>query len=140
MQAVHSSCTGKAASLLPLTLTELASRDAEQSRLARTWQSSRLPWQASECDTQAAWPSMHQPNMGVYGLQALGKNLRVPRAPQAPKEGSGDGVFMRLMALPKGRGMLTRALRVLYAPPLLAEAVPGDHLRSLMTTCSCQAC
>ena len=64
----------------------------------------------------------------------------MPRAPQAPKEGSGDGVFMRLMALPKGRGMLTRALRVLYAPPLLAEIVPGDPSRPLMSACSCQAC
>ena len=59
----------------------------------------------------------------------------MPRAPQAPKEGSGDGVFMRLMALPKGRGMLTRALRVLYAPPLLAKTVPGDCLWSLITIC-----
>ena len=42
----------------------------------------------------------------------------MPRAPQAQKGAAGDGVFMRLMALPKGRGMLTRALRVLYAPPL----------------------
>lgn len=58
-------------------------------------------------------------------VQALGRNLRVPHAPQASK---GDGVFMRLMALPKGRGMLTRALRVLYAPPLLSETVPGAHL------------
>ena len=58
----------------------------------------------------------------------LGKNLRVPRAPQAQKGAAGDGVFMRLMALPKGRGMLTRALRVLYAPPSLSEAVPGARL------------
>ena len=57
--------------------------------------------------------------------QALGRNLRVPRSPQVAKEGSGDGVFMQLMALPKGRGMLTRALRVLYAPPSLSETVPG---------------
>ena len=64
----------------------------------------------------------------------------MPRAPQAPKEGSGDGVFMRLMALPKGRGMLTRALRVLYAPPSLAETVPGDPSWSLLTTCSCSVC
>ena len=58
-------------------------------------------------------------------MQALSRNLRVTHTPQAAK---GDGVFMRLMALPKGRGMLTRALRVLYAPPLLSETVPGAHL------------
>ena len=57
--------------------------------------------------------------------QALGRNLRLPRSPKVAKEGSGDGVFMQLMALPKGRGMLTRALRVLYAPPSLSETVPG---------------
>ncbi len=58
-------------------------------------------------------------------VQVLGRNLRVPRTPQAQKGAAGDGVFMRLMALPKGRGMLTRALRILYAPPSLFEAVPG---------------
>lgn len=54
------------------------------------------------------------------------RNLRVPESPRLASEAAaGDGVFLRLMALPKGRGMLTRALRLLHAPPSLAEAVPG---------------
>lgn len=57
------------------------------------------------------------------------RNLRIPDAPKLPAEGAGDGVFLRLMALPKGRGMLTRALRLLYAPPSLSESVPGQHLQ-----------
>ena len=68
---------------------------------------------------------------GNHAAQALGRNLRVPRVPQAQKGAAGDGVFMRLMALPKGRGMLTRALRILYAPPSLWEAVPGACLLCL---------
>ena len=61
---------------------------------------------------------------GVF--QAVGRNLRIPDVPRLPaKDGPGDGVFLRLMALPKGRGMLTRALRLLYAPPSLVESVPG---------------
>ena len=39
----------------------------------------------------------------------------------------GDGVFMRLMALPKGRVLLARALRLLYAP-LSAGWVPPPEL------------
>ena len=62
--------------------------------------------------------------------QALAKNLRIPEAVRGSREGAGDGVFLRLMALPKGRGMLSRALRLLYAPPSLAESVPGERLRS----------
>ena len=69
-----------------------------------------------------------QPLRLTATMQVLGRNLRVPRTPQAQKGASGDGVFMRLMALPKGRSMLTRALRVLYAPPSLFEAVPGANL------------
>jgi hypothetical protein len=58
--------------------------------------------------------------------QALAKNLRVPESARPGRGGgAGDGVFLRLMALPKGRGMLTRALRLLYAPPSLADSVPG---------------
>ncbi|CAL8464049.1 g3584 [Coccomyxa elongata] len=58
-------------------------------------------------------------------LKAVTRNLRIPDAPKLPAEGAGDGVFLRLMALPKGRGMLTRALRLLYAPLSLSESVPG---------------
>ncbi|EIE24972.1 hypothetical protein COCSUDRAFT_83665 [Coccomyxa subellipsoidea C-169] len=58
-------------------------------------------------------------------LQAVTRNLRIPDTPKLPAEGAVDGVFLRLMALPKGRGMLTRALRLLYAPLSLSETVPG---------------
>lgn len=58
-------------------------------------------------------------------MQAVTRNLRIPDTPKLPAEGAGDGVFLRLMALPKGRGMLTRALRLLYAPLSLSETVPG---------------
>ena len=61
-----------------------------------------------------------------WSPQAVGQEPAHPgRAPAAAGTAPGDGVFLRLMALPKGRGMLTRALRLLYAPPLLAESVPG---------------
>jgi hypothetical protein len=50
----------------------------------------------------------------------------VPDSPRVSGDAAGDGVFLRLMALPKGRGMLTRALRVLYAPLSLSESVPGS--------------
>ena len=40
-----------------------------------------------------------------------------PPSPQDPRLESSDGVFLRLMALHKGRVMLARALRLLYPSP-----------------------
>lgn len=84
--------------------------------------------------SQPALPGEHPPvskwclTVLCFPAQALAKNLRIPQAVRGSREGAGDGVFLRLMALPKGRGMLTRALRLLYAPPSLAESVPGECL------------
>jgi DNA topoisomerase 2-associated protein PAT1 len=68
----------------------------------------------------------------VAGLAA---SLRLPDAP-VPDAGAGaaavagDGVFMRLMALPKGRALAARALRVLH-PPAEVGAEGEPNLRML---------
>ncbi len=72
---------------------------------------------------ESACVSIHPPRAGAGQEPACAAHC-----PRRRRAAAGDGVFMRLMALPKGRGMLTRALRVLYAPPSLFEAVPGACL------------
>lgn len=68
-------------------------------------------------------------------MQAVTRNLRIPDAPKPAADGTGDGVFLRLMALPKGRGMLTRALRLLYAPLSLSESIPGAVPQHFSSAC-----
>lgn len=66
-------------------------------------------------------------------MDGLAASLRLPEgavlAPAAPAvtpggDVAGDGVFMRLMALPKGKKLLARALRVVYPAP---EAAAPRH-------------
>lgn len=68
-------------------------------------------------------------------MDGLAASLRLPETPVVapPTPGSaaaglagevGDGVFLRLMALTKGRKLLARALRVVYPAP---EAQPSRH-------------
>ena len=53
-------------------------------------------------------------------MAGLAQSLRLPEAPALPARGEGgasDGVFLRLVALPKGKSLLARALRVIYPLP-----------------------
>lgn len=80
-------------------------------------------------------------------LEGLAASLRLPEgavlAPPTPGAGAaqggqeGDGVFLRLMQLPKGKKLLARAIRVVYPAPEAAEPhhsalVDGDLPEQLM--------
>eukprot|EP00887_Chlorella_sp_A99_P001420 scaffold8.g1420.t1 len=72
-------------------------------------------------------------------MAGLAQSLRLPDGPALGEAGAAaaageaggaaaasDGVFLRLMALPKGKSLLARALRVIYPPPEAAAAArPG---------------
>lgn len=62
----------------------------------------------------------------VLLMEGFSVSLRLPEAPAAAeaghKEGGArpelsDGVFLRLMSLPKGKALIARALRLVYPPP-----------------------
>lgn len=64
-------------------------------------------------------------------MEGLAASLRLPEvavvaaaAPAAGAEAAGDGVFLRLMSLTKGKKLLARALRVIYPAP---EATAPRH-------------
>ena len=67
-------------------------------------------------------------------MEGFAVSLRLPEAPvpaAAPAEGGarpevGDGVFVRLMSLPKGKTLTARALRLVYPPPEAAAAAAGE--------------
>lgn len=54
-------------------------------------------------------------------MEALCRALRLPETPRAPR--ASDGVFLRIVALRKGRAVVGRGLRLLVAP--LARRGPG---------------
>ena len=48
-------------------------------------------------------------------------------SPKAAGQLASDGVFLRLMALPKGRNLLARALRLLHSPLSTGQAGPSEN-------------
>lgn len=61
-------------------------------------------------------PTLASAGGGATPKAAKGEDAAAAGAATAPS----DGVFLRLMALPKGRSLLARALRAIYPPPELA--------------------
>jgi DNA topoisomerase 2-associated protein PAT1 len=81
----------------------------------------------------AAAPAPLSPDQAAALLQrraallgGIAASFRLPDAPVATAGGVGsDGVFLRILALPKGRSLVGKTLRLMFSPPP-ALSKPGD--------------